>query len=171
MSTDMSTYDKVFSDERYNLPDPQRLEFVRSWLKSKKVKDVVDIGCGRGNYLIPLSKEFNTTGVDPSAVTIKGLKAEQGDILSYKGKHEAFYCMDVLEHLQLHELVENIKALSKIAPVGLLGIANHSDMWNGVELHTIQEDSSWWSQALKGYFNVRLLQDGQRYFIFEVSRV
>ena len=34
----------------------------------------------------------------------------------------------------------------------VLAIANHSDVMNGIELHTIQENDKWWELYLTKYF-------------------
>ena len=33
-------------------------------------------------------------------------------------------------------------------------IANHSEIMNGVEIHTIQEDMSYWRPIIKNYLNI-----------------
>ena len=153
----------------YNQPDLERQEFVRDWIKKHHFRNLLDIGCGKGNYIKAL-KEFKIQGVDPY---FDDASVIQKSIVEFKPtkKYDAFYCLDVLEHIEKADLVANLKALSKLTPTGLLGIANHSDVWDGVELHVIQENSAWWEQALSPYFKVKLLQDGDRYFIFEVQSV
>ena len=153
----------------YNEPNYERQEFVRGWVNEHGFKTLLDVGCGKGNYMRAL-KEFKITGVDPYS---KEKSVIQKSILEFKPtkRYDAFYCLDVLEHIDKSDLDENLKALSKFAPVGLLGIANHSDVWDGVELHLIQEGSTWWNEILSKYFTVKLLQDGDRYFIFEVENV
>lgn len=145
------------------MPDKERQEFVRRW--AKPYKKLLDVGCGKGNYIKAL-KEFDIDGLDPFSDTAKFKQS----ILEFKPKkYDAFYCLDVLEHLSKEELDANLKALKTFAPVGLLGIANHSDVWDGVELHLIQENSDWWIKTLSKHFEVKLLQDGERYFLLEVK--
>jgi hypothetical protein len=60
----------------------------------------------------------------------------------------------VLEHVQ-KECVEDIfKTLNKISKFSIFTIANHSDIHNGVELHLIQENMSYWEPIIKKYFEV-----------------
>lgn len=153
----------------YNQPDTERQNFVRSWALSHDFKIMLDVGCGKGHYIKAL-KEFDIDGLDPYS-EIKGIIKKSIVDFRPDRKYDAFYCVDVLEHIEEKDLAENLKALSTFAPVGLLGIANHSDIWDGVELHPIQQNAEWWTEALSPYFKVKLLQNGTRYFIFEVQRV
>lgn len=166
----MSHYTYLINEvPQYNQPNKERQEFVRDWATKHKFKKLLDVGCGKGNYMKAL-KEFKIQGVDPYS---NDKSVIPKSILEFKPtkKYDAFYCLDVLEHIDKPSLDENLKALSKFAPVGLLGIANHSDVWDGVELHLIQEGSGWWGEILSKYFTVKLLEDGDRYFMFEVSNV
>lgn len=164
----MFIYDQVFKDSGYNKPDKKRIELVRSWLKGKG-DCVLDVGCGKGNYLKPLSREFKITGIEPSQTALDKLKGHEvfkTDILGFKGKFDAYYCVDVLEHISPEDIDKNLEKLSTFAPIGLLGIANHSDM----ELHLIQEDSDWWQKKLEQHFKrVVLIHVEPRYYMFEVS--
>lgn len=52
-----------------------------------------------------------------------------------------------------------LEALSRLAPKALLGIANHSSIHNGHELHVIQKGHRWWMQRVGQYFpHVELVQ-------------
>lgn len=173
----MVNYDLIFKDSKYNLEVPKRVKFVFDWIKKHSYTDVVDLGCGRGYYIKPLlNSSVRVMGVEPSHYLItydlKGLPVTESGILFYNGKHEAMYCMDVLEHIEPSQLDETLQKLTQIAKHGLFGIANHSDIWQEQELHLIQEDSDWWKTKLKQHFKkVKCLKKSERHFIFEVHSV
>lgn len=153
-------YTKVFEDEDYNPAEPEKIKLVKEWLDRNKFKTIVDVGCGRGNYLKAL--DYDITGVDPIGGDIRS------DIVGLVGKWDGLYCMDVLEHIPPDELDENLKCLSKLSDNALIGIANHSDVWENTELHLIQQPSDWWAdELLKHYKEVALVQYGERFFVFE----
>ena len=164
-------YDPYFKDERYNLVNEDRIKLVESWLDKKDT--CLDVGCGRGHYLRYLLKRgYKVHGLEPSQYLIdkdlKGLPVTHGDIDSLKGKYDALFAMDVLEHIA-HEDIDNcLLKLKKHASKFLYGIANHPDIWEGVELHLIQEPASWWLEKLKQHYpKVVLFKEGERFNIFE----
>ncbi len=167
----MFIYNQVFQDEEYNKADPDRIKRVYKW--AKQFPEVIDVGCGRGHYLYyMINKGLNATGIEPSTVDVSGLPVERTDILSCRLKVPALYCVDVLEHISHEEIDATLKHLSQMAPKQLLGIANHSDIWEGIELHLIQEPSDWWEAKLHEYYkSVKLVHEEDKYFMFEVSNV
>lgn len=172
----MSVYDDLFaSDENYNLKSDYKMTMVETWIEQNGLKKILDVGCGRGHYLEFL-KRFDVTGLEPSKYLcdhdLKQHKVINSDILGFKTnkKWDGLYCMDVLEHISHAEIDATLEALSKLAPKALLGIANHSDIQNGVELHPIQENAEWWGHLLKKHYKVvNLTYEPPRYFVFEVS--
>lgn len=166
----MSIYDDLYRKGSYNDKENYKLDIVKTWLESIPANSVVDMGCGNGHYIDFL--EYEVIGIEPSKFLCNKHGWVNADILSYKGRADALYCMDVLEHIEPLEVDANLQALSKIAPRALLGIANHSDIQKGVELHLIQEDSDWWEKKLNKYYKkVTKTYESPRYFVFEVSNV
>jgi len=165
-------YDDLYTDETYNLPNTFRINKVYEWVKN--YKSILDVGCGQGNYLKHMDdKGLNVSGIELSQEAcskLKGYKVVNIDLLHYKGKYDALYCMDVLEHIEPTEIDDNLKNLASIAPHALLGIANHSDVCRGVELHLIQENAEWWWELLSKYYKkVELSWIEDRFFAFECS--
>ncbi|MEI7441200.1 MAG: hypothetical protein WCK43_06160 [bacterium] len=81
-------------------------------------------------------------------------------------KYDVAVCTDVLEHLDKAFIEDVVGLLSRLSDNVVLAIANHSDVWNGVELHTIQESDIWWDSLLKKYFKLKDKQvryDGRLY--------
>lgn len=167
----MNIYDKLYRAGSYNDKVDYKLIIVRDWLDCFKPKRVLDMGCGRGHYINFLTG-YKITGVEPSEFLCEEYGWTKGSILSHKGKYDALYCMDVLEHIEPSEIEKTLEALSKLSSHALLGIANHSDVLEGVELHLIQEDSKWWENLLKKYYKqVVKTYEPLNYFIFEVGNV
>ena len=46
------------------------------------------------------------------------------------------------------------KTFNKVSDFTILTIANHSDKHNGVELHIIQENMSYWKPIIEKYFDI-----------------
>lgn len=86
--------------------------------------DVLDIGCGRGEFL-ELMRESGipTRGIDLNTETValcrnKGLDAEQADMFSYlgglaDGSLGGVFCAQVIEHLQPSSVVQLIRLCSQ----------------------------------------------------------
>ena len=43
---------------------------------------------------------------------------------------------------------------SQLSSYSIICIANHSDIINGIELHTIQENELWWENIMSKYFKL-----------------
>jgi len=164
-------YDDVFKQAEYNLADAKRIKQVEKWL-SKKDK-ALDVGCGRGHYLkYLLKKGYTLTGLEPSNYVfekdLKGLPVIKGTIDDIKDQYDALFAMDVLEHIAPEDIDGQLEKLAKHAPKALYGIANHSDVWDGVELHLIQQPAIWWFEKLRNYYSeVQIVEQGDRFNMFE----
>lgn len=96
--------------------------------------EVVDLGCGRGEFLEAARKAgLEARGIDASADMVavcrsKGLMADQADLFAYLRACEsqslaAVYCSQVIEHLEPGELPALIRLLrEKMQPGALLAI-------------------------------------------------
>lgn len=174
----MNIYDKLYSSSKYNDKMDYKIDIVQEWLYSTTNRNILDMGCGKGHYIKHLrDNKYDVTGVEPSKVACSKIKPPviNTDILGFastnKKKWEAMYCMDVLEHIPPEEIDATLQALVNLAPVSLYGIANHSDVIDGVELHLIQEDSKWWKAKLSEYYKeVKLTYEPLRYMVFEVKK-
>ena len=163
-------YNTVFEDEKYNARVDYKVKIVLDWREDNNLSTLLDVGCGRGHYM----RETGATGLEPSSLIAKRLKGDiiNSDIQSLNTKRtwQGLYCMDVLEHISYDEIDKCLEKLAMLAPTALYGIANHSDVQAGVELHLIQEDAEWWLEKLqKHYKNVRLTYEPARYMVIECS--
>lgn len=171
-------YDEIFESEpKYNGAYGYKLKTVLNWVRKNNFKEVLDVGCGRGHYLKLLKDNaIFAIGIEPSGYitrTITDYKIINDDILGfskYSRSWEALICMDVLEHIEPEKIEDNIKALSSLSKHALLGIANHSDIWHGTELHLIQQVPDWWIEKLSKYYGqINTLFQYDRFFIFDAQ--
>jgi len=153
-------YDQIYTNvENYNFYDEIKNAYVDAFAKIIKGK-MLDAGCGEGIHLKRLLREgHDVFGIEISEVCCKKFLQdtphENTDILTYSKKevkYAGLICMDVLEHIDPLQIEETIQALAGMAPTAFLGIANHSDVQNGIELHLITEDSLWWLNLLAKYY-------------------
>ncbi|MCZ4294804.1 class I SAM-dependent methyltransferase [Vibrio sinaloensis] len=181
MSELKNVYDAVYTEnESYNFHYPAKDLIVDVYARQVN-GNVLDAGCGQGGNLKRLlAQGIDTFGVELSTVCCEKYLADlphiNSDIVGYaeisKQRYDGLICFDVLEHIPETSLDDNLKALSSLSDSALLGIANHSDIQCGEELHLIQENAEWWVSRLKEHYVnakciVSLLDDA--FFVVEVS--
>lgn len=158
------TYEKSFENANYNLHSDQefRFQYVINALAKIKVGSVIDISSGRGNLINVIRnfdpkiniastdlKKFHNYDVPFFEVnlcepdTFKNIKPNKFDLLT---------CLDVMEHIEKGCVEDVIRVFSEISRFSILTIANHSDILNGVELHVIQENLTYWKPIIEKYF-------------------
>jgi hypothetical protein len=158
------TYEQSFENTNYNLHSDQefRFQYVINALHQIKAGSVIDISSGRGN-LINVIKNF-----DPKiSVTSTDLKKFHNyDVPFFEvnlcepetfkniepNKFDLLTCLDVMEHIEKGCIENVLRTFSEISRFSVLTIANHSDILNGVELHIIQENLTYWKPIISKYF-------------------
>lgn len=158
-----AVYDDVFENDlafdRLDLSNEPKLKYVLAFAKSIDGK-VLDAGCGRGSVLrFMRDNGVDAFGIELSAVAcdmyLQGLPHANADIISWADQGHTYaglICTDVLEHIPPDQIDAVLEALAKLAPTALLGIANHSSIHNGHELHVIQKGHKWWMEKVGRYF-------------------
>jgi len=129
-----------------------KYEVLLGWLKNKKVRTVLNAGCGSGEFCFMLAKEgYKVTGIDPDQDYIelarrnvdksgvRGCRFETAKIEEFvaKVKYDVVIATDVLEHIEDDE-----KAFVKLANFVKPG---------GIVLITVPA-----GQYLFGYHDVKL---------------
>ena len=153
-------YDKTYRNvENYNFFDKMKNVFVDAYAAFVD-GELLDAGCGEGIHLKRLlAKGHSVFGVELSTVCceryLQGVAHKNTDLVSYAAEghqYAGILCMDVLEHIPPQAIEAAVAALAGMAPSVFLGIANHSDVIQGVELHLIRENAEWWKKLLQKYF-------------------
>src|SRR6185437_6917366 len=166
-------YDTIYQEiKNYNFRDPLKDNYVDKFAELiGKDKSFIDLGCGEGANLRRLiGLGYNAEGVEISQVCCENFLADlphyNSDIVSFAKlgkKYDAAISMDVLEHIPFPDISKVISSVADISSNAFLGIANHSDVLNGVELHLIRENSSWWQSTLSKSFKHVLLINEMQY--------
>ena len=161
-------YDDIYSNiESYNFKNSAKEICVDIYASTVEGK-ILDAGCGQGGNLRRLfDYGYDVFGIEISSVCcdkyLIDLPHKNIDIIEYSKEgniYDGIICMDVLEHIPYDNLGELLKALSNMTKTAFFGIANHSDIIRGQELHLIQEDKQWWKNELSKYFkNVEFVFD------------
>ncbi|MES2213099.1 MAG: class I SAM-dependent methyltransferase, partial [Pseudomonadota bacterium] len=102
---------------------PQYRHIISNYLPPDKTTRIADLGCGYGQLLFCLKAMgyTNIDGVDASSEQVKiahqlGLKeVRQGDLTGFlnevSGKYDVIFLMDVLEHMQKHEVINILELI------------------------------------------------------------
>jgi 2-polyprenyl-3-methyl-5-hydroxy-6-metoxy-1,4-benzoquinol methylase len=159
-------YENSFNDTNYNKHEDEEYRFqtVKNFVIENNITSVLDVGSGRGNVIKILNevdsnikitscdlKKFHNYNCEFLELDL----CDKNSLSNLENKnYDLIVCLDVLEHVQ-KECVEDIfKTLSKISNFTILTIANHSDIHNGVELHLIRENMSYWEPIIQKYFDI-----------------
>jgi len=162
-------YTNTFSHQNYATQGTQEFRFQYSLNHIRCHTDIqtyVDIGSGRGVLISMIKQEFpniKITSVDLekfNTIDVDFIKADlssdydREQLTNGRHKYDLLTCLDVLEHLDKSFIEDVLCMFAKISKEAVLTIANHSDIWDGVELHIIQEDFTFWGPLLQKYFDI-----------------
>ncbi len=161
-------YTNTFNDINYSNIHHYQYDFVLQTVVSlnKPSNSIIDIGSGRGQAIVALNNlkamipNYSITSVDLKRfhnVEVNqfiecNLSVEDDRKKLLKNKYDMLVCTDVFEHLDKTFINQVIEMCSHLAPTAILAIANHSDIFDGIELHTIQENDTWWDDRLSQHF-------------------
>jgi 2-polyprenyl-3-methyl-5-hydroxy-6-metoxy-1,4-benzoquinol methylase len=177
------TYDLIYKEvSLYNQEIyPDKFKVLSNYIKDiDKTDKILDIGCGRGHYLKWLQSigYEDILGIELSEFCsknyLKNLPHKNMNFLDYsKTISDKFYdfslCMDVVEHIPIDTINLFLGESARISKKIIYGVANHSDMLGGIELHLIQENNAWWNGILKTHFSsVELIHENyeKTFFMF-----
>jgi 2-polyprenyl-3-methyl-5-hydroxy-6-metoxy-1,4-benzoquinol methylase len=162
----LQVYTDAFSQPQYSAQDHVQYHYVTDLLDKLALPSfkVIDVGSGRGQLIQRIRQRHpsaHITSVDlrrfhdePVDEFIRCDLSNAADRERIAGTYSILTCTDVLEHLDKSYVDEVLARFSKLAGLSVLAIANHSDVINGVELHTIQEDHHWWEERLGRHFEI-----------------
>jgi len=158
-------YSKAFSDVRYNshVDSEPRFEYVRKFLMGGDVNTIGDFGSGRGNVISVVQRHYDHINIESYDlekfhnydVPFSNINlCDNQSIENINKIYDLVTCLDVMEHLQKECVDDVLSFFCRISKYCILTIANHSDVKNGVELHLIQEDLTYWLPLIEQYFDV-----------------
>ena len=172
----VKAYDEIYeNDPAYGSVNPDRDQYIDEFVK-KTPEKILDAGCGQGHNVLRYP-ERNITGIEFSKVCFdKYLQSFQfinTDIISYSktgARYDGVICTDVMEHIPESMINETLIALKRLGKSILFGIANHSDIKRGYELHLTQHNMPWWENKLKEFWaDVKFVNvHNSMYYLFEV---
>ena len=159
-------YNSAFENNYYNQHPSEefRFQYVLEFVKNNNINNLIDVGSGRGK-LIEVIKTYDSS-IDITSCDLTkyhnydvnfiemDLTDEETFELINKEEFDLLTCLDVMEHIEKKYVNNIIQNFSRISNYAVLSIANHSDILNGVELHLIQEDMSFWKPLLENYFKI-----------------
>jgi SAM-dependent methyltransferase len=134
----MKQWDSIYRKGGYKYYDVEvpheDMKTVASFLKSRKCREILDLGCGVGRNLIYLLKQgFSVHGLDYSPTAIRKLKstgiknvtvADMFSRLKYpSGSFDAIISVQSLQHGRKEQITRAIKELGRVLkPKGLIFI-------------------------------------------------
>jgi 2-polyprenyl-3-methyl-5-hydroxy-6-metoxy-1,4-benzoquinol methylase len=164
-----SVYAMAFSQQIYSNQHHIQYDYVIEKIKGiynpDDVFELIDVGSGRGQFITLLQQKFKNVKI--TSVDLKknhnisvpfiacDLSKHDDRMNLLNKKYDILVCTDVLEHLDKSFINEVIVTFSKLSNIAILAIANHSDILNGIELHTIQENNIWWENILLKVYNIK----------------
>jgi len=161
----LETYSKLFS-QKYNEygGSPVSGKYSIDFIKKNNIKSIIDISTGTGTFLKLLSSEVSDieitctdlnkfNNLDYEFISLDLSNDKDFEKIKKNG-YELLTCLDVLEHLDKSFIENVLNNFAQISKNVILTIANHHDIQNGVELHTIIEDMNYWEPIISKYFYV-----------------
>ena len=148
-------YTNLFNTKDYSIhsEDECRYQVANNFIKNNNIKNLIDVGSGRGVLLNLIKKEnpnieILSTDLDKFHdfnFDFKKINLSNKETYFYpENNYDVLTCLDVLEHLEKDFINDVFEWFSKTSSSQVLTIANHSEILNGKEIHTIQEDLSYW---------------------------
>lgn len=180
----MNIYSKLFKTDSYNVHPNNEHRYVKALEYINSVYQegytIADISTGRGIFLTLLEHKFNNgiiSFTDIENFTDSTLKFIQLDLNlldsrnSFNYNFDIITVLDVLEHISPEEIENIIQFLSTICKFAFFTIANHSDVQDGIELHTIQKNNLYWNELLSTYFNINSFETyyDNRLYLYKLS--
>ena len=158
-------YTQLFSNANYSkhgYTEPRYI-FANENIDRFSANNIIDIGSGRGVLLELIKKTHpNIRLVSTDLQKFHNIDCEFIN-LDLTNKNTYFYpaqkfdllmCLDVLEHLDKCYITQVFEWFAEISKYQVLSIANHSEIINGIELHTIQENIDYWISLINKKSNV-----------------
>ncbi len=137
---------------------PRSISMLEGLISSSSL--VLDLGCGNGRFLLPLSRKYNTIGTDVSATAVRRAREylSKSNVGSDKrseclassitsipfsdNSFDAILCLGVLQHLledERKQAISEIKRVMKSGAIFVLEVFGTEDMRYGGE--SVEKDT------------------------------
>ena len=182
----LDIYEKSFNvtdySNEYHFQYSYMLDILQKKYNSNDQFSVIDIGSGRGQLIKLIMTNFPNSKI--TSVDLKKFHkydihefiscdlSKAADRDNVTGNYDVLLSTDVFEHLDKTFINDVINMCSRLSSTCLFAIANHSDILNGIELHTIQESMEWWNNVLSSSFKIDICESHStnRLYTFQCSR-
>lgn len=129
-----------------------RAEGIEALLRGDR--RIIEVGAGRGQLADHMRTQgYDWTAVDPHPTGAGVARAALPHLPFLARSFDCSVTVDVLEHIDPHEITAALAALRRIARRGVWAVANMSDVHlvDGVptELHLIQRPADWWCDQVR----------------------
>jgi 2-polyprenyl-3-methyl-5-hydroxy-6-metoxy-1,4-benzoquinol methylase len=163
----LNTYRHLFKNEKWYNSDLQCYNYkyiIEELNKNNQFNSVLDVGSGRGNIIRLIRSQYPDIKISTSDIenfhNINDLPFYKIDLnypesLKNIQKHDVIICSDVMEHVEEKNVNEIFKLFSEKCDTAIFTIANHTEVLNGVELHLIQKDFSFWKAEIEKFFKIK----------------
>jgi len=167
---EIEKYDYLYEnyEEKYGQVEPDEPRFLVPKLlieSIQNVKTVFDAGVGKGGFYKIIKDTYTVYGIEASKVAIEKFHSDDPNIKNIliqeviknypSNLFDVVTCLDVLEHIPESELdyvFENLCFVGK--KYFIFSVANHSDIWDGMELHVTQLEYDVWESKFEKYFKL-----------------
>ena len=142
-------YQKAHLQKSYGSTSVKNLRLLLPNIHILKPTSVIDFGCGKGNLLDEISKDFkfnDTFKYDPAIDEFKTKPTKKYDLLIN---------IDVLEHVpenELHDLLSEMSQVSNDAIIIIDTAPAELILADGTNAHCTLHTREWWDAKLSEYF-------------------
>lgn len=185
----IKTYTNAFNNKlyanEYHIQYDWVIEKLKKKYSSNDIFTIIDVGSGRGQMLKMINKNFPKAII--TSVDLNNFHKLDFvdffincDITSFddrnnllKNKYDVLVNLDFLEHIEEKYIDNILETFYNLSPYCIISIANHSDCFDGIELHLIQKNNKWWTIKLEKNFSIISFSDNGEdtlYFYEVVSK-
>lgn len=189
-----SDYDAWYTDKKGSFVDTVETDLAFRMINVEKGMNVLDIGCGTGNFSIKLAKMgCNVTGIDISDnmleiarekaaeknLTIKFLHMDLNDLKFEENEFDAVFSMAAFEFVNDEDAPKALKGMLRVVKEGgqvLIGTISGNSSWGKLyqdesfKKNTVFEHAEFKTlDDLKSWNKEKLVDSGQCLFISPLS--